>query len=73
MYHSMMAFAGAETVYLHGSCAVSPFIASTVGATSTFTDAWHTVGGGRKKKDRDSNFKSLILSLVNSDCQQGKT
>lgn len=39
----MVLLTGGETVYLHGSSAVSPFTASTLGATSTFTDARHTV------------------------------
>lgn len=49
MYHStMVLLTGGDMVYLHGSCAVSPFTASTVGVTSTFTDARHTV---KKKRD----------------------
>lgn len=40
MYHSTMVLVvGGETVYWQGSRALSPFTASTLGATSTVTDA----------------------------------
>lgn len=59
MYHStMVLLTGGETVYLHGSCAVSPFTASTVGATSTFTDARHT-----EKKKKKTEILILKVSF----------
>lgn len=63
----MVLLTGGEMVYLHGSCAVSPFTTSTVGATSTVTDAWQTVGKKTKKENWDFDLKSFILRLTNSD------